>query len=669
MIESLLIANRGEIAVRIARTCKALGVRVVAVVSDADRHALHAELADAVAHIGPAEASASYLDGAAIIRAAREHGAEAVHPGYGFLSENAEFADACAAAGLVFVGPDGATMRRLGFKDEAKALAEAAGVPTVPGWRGDSTDAAAMARAAKKIGFPLMVKAVAGGGGRGMRLVREAGELAGEVASARREAEGAFGDGRLMLERLVVSPRHIEVQVFGDGRGNVVHLFERDCSLQRRHQKVIEEAPAPGLSPAMRAAMTDAAVRLAASVSYRGAGTVEFLLEEDAEGGEPRFYFIEMNTRLQVEHPVTELVTGLDLVEWQLRIASGEGLPLAQQDIRLCGHAVEARIYAEDPARDFAPQSGPLHRFELAEGEGIRIDTGVRAGDEITPYYDPMIAKLIAGGGDRREAFGRLASALAASEILGPRANARFLLALARNADVLEARLDTGLIARQLVALTAAPDRMEGIAAGVSALLAPRRGLARCLAGPWGASDGYVPGANAGVPYTFSVDGKPMRLEVTSGGEGERVREEGGAWVPARGDGVPVVLLGQPPHTALTYAGAGVPVQVEVAFPRWERGDAHAGGDNITAPINGRVVSIAVEVGATVAKGATVAVVEAMKMEHVLVSPRDGRIASVAAAVGDQVGTGQLLVALAPQAVGGRGEAAGAAGAQPEGAE
>ncbi|MBF0333350.1 MAG: acetyl-CoA carboxylase biotin carboxylase subunit, partial [Alphaproteobacteria bacterium] len=443
MFDKILIANRGEIACRVIRTCRRMGVRSVAVFSDADASAMHVAMADEAIHIGPAPARESYLRGDVILEAARRAGAQAVHPGYGFLSENAAFARACEAAGVVFIGPPVPAIEAMGSKVESKRLMETAGVPMVPGYHGAEQSAEALCAAARKIGFPVLVKASAGGGGKGMRVVRAESELAEAVASARREAESSFGDGMLLIERYVEQPRHVEIQVFADRHGNVVHLWERDCSLQRRHQKVIEEAPAPGLEDSVRARMGEAGVAAARAVGYVGAGTVEFLY---SAGG---FYFIEMNTRLQVEHPVTEMITGRDLVEWQLRVAAGERLPLTQAEIPRRGHAFEARLYAEDPARDFMPSIGTLHHLRPpAEGPHVRVDTGVREGDAVSIHYDPMIAKLIVWDEDRPAALRRLRAALAEYEVVGVATNAAFLAALAGHPDFAKDAVDTGFIER-----------------------------------------------------------------------------------------------------------------------------------------------------------------------------------------------------------------------------
>ncbi len=450
MFTKILVANRGEIACRIIRTARRMGIATVAVYSDADRGALHVALADEARPIGPAPARDSYLNIEAIIKAARASGAQAVHPGYGFLSENPNFAEACAHAGLVFIGPPAAAMRAMGSKAAAKSLMVGAGVPVVPGYHGEDQDPIHLAEEAKRIGFPVLIKASAGGGGRGMRIVGEPDDFAAALASARREAASAFGDDQVLLEKYLDQPRHIEVQVFADKHGNVVHIFDRDCSIQRRHQKVIEEAPAPGLDQERRRAMGEAAVAAARAINYVGAGTIEFIVPR----GSPRdFYFIEMNTRLQVEHAVTEAITGLDLVEWQLRVAAGQPLPLLQHDLSIDGHAIEARLYAEDPQRQFLPQTGTLHRLYLPPPEIARVDTGVREGEVVTPFYDPMIAKIIVHGEDREAAIGRLQRALAETAVLGVNTNLGFLARVAAHPDFAEAAIDTGFIERHQAAL------------------------------------------------------------------------------------------------------------------------------------------------------------------------------------------------------------------------
>ena len=460
MFSKILIANRGEIAVRVMRTARRLGVRTVAVYSDADASALHVEMADEAVHIGPSPVSESYLRGDKIIAAAQASGAEAIHPGYGFLSENPDFVDQVTAAGLVFVGPSAKAIRAMGLKDAAKRLMEKAGVPVVPGYHGEAQELVLLATKAREIGYPVLIKARAGGGGKGMRRVEHPDDFAEALSGARREAKAAFGDDKVLVEKYVDKPRHIECQVFGDNFGNAVHLFERDCSAQRRHQKVIEEAPAPGMTAAMRAAMTDAAVKAAKAIGYSGAGTIEFIVDASNGLRPDGFWFMEMNTRLQVEHPVTEMVTGIDLVEWQLRVASGEPLPKAQGDIRLDGHAFEARIYAEDPAKGFLPATGTLHHLKFPaapDASALRIETGVRAGDAISPFYDPMIAKLVVHGADRKAALAALRDALGETEIAGSTTNLAFLSALATDPDFASGDVDTGLIARHQDMLTATP--------------------------------------------------------------------------------------------------------------------------------------------------------------------------------------------------------------------
>ena len=489
-IDILLVANRGEIACRIIRTARRLGIRTVAVFSDADAHALHVEMADEAVRIGPPPVAESYLDASRILEAARRSGADAIHPGYGFLSENPDFVEAVEAAGLTFVGPSASAIRAMGLKDAAKRLMQEAGVPVVPGYHGDSQDPEVLAAEAERIGFPVLIKARAGGGGKGMRAVERAADFAEALAAARREGEAAFGDPHCLIEKLIGTPRHIEIQVFGDGHGNAVHLFERDCSLQRRHQKVIEEAPAPGMTEEMRAAMGAAAVAAAKAIGYAGAGTIEFIVDA-SDGLRPdRFWFMEMNTRLQVEHPVTEAITGLDLVELQLRVAAGDPLPFTQEDLVIDGHAVEARIYAEDPARGFLPATGRLTTLQMPrESAGVRIDTGVREGDRITPHYDPMIAKLIVHGADRNAALRRLKAALAETRIAGCVTNVAFLERLAGHADFAAGTVDTGLIGRHIDDLTRPPQRRPE-ARAIAALAALGR-LQAALARPPEAADPF----------------------------------------------------------------------------------------------------------------------------------------------------------------------------------
>ncbi|HWE21455.1 MAG TPA: acetyl-CoA carboxylase biotin carboxylase subunit [Hyphomicrobiaceae bacterium] len=650
MIDKLLIANRGEIAQRIIKTAGRLGMKTVAVVSQADRSAPFARLAGESVEIGPGPAAESYLRGDKIIAAAKATGADAIHPGYGFLAENADFAEAVGAAGLIFVGPSPDAMRRMGGKAEAKAIAAAAGVPVVPGYGGDSQSAKVLTREAKRIGYPVLIKAVAGGGGRGMRLVDREGDFAAALESAQREAQAAFGDGRVLIEKLIARPRHIEVQVFGDRYGNVVHLYERDCSLQRRNQKVIEEAPAPSMSPALRARMCDAAVACAEAVGYQGAGTIEFLVEGGEPVAEAPWYFIEMNTRLQVEHPVTEAITGLDLVEWQLRVASGEPLPLRQAEIAMSGHAIEARLNAEDPARDFLPSTGAIVRFEPPGGEGVRVDAGVEQGCMISPYYDSLVAKLIAAGPDRPDAIARLAHALEQTLVAGPKTNAAFLHALLRHAAFVEGRMDTGLIGRDIAILAGQTPNPEAIACGVTEMLCRayqdlaaerlRRAWGEAVS-PWDAHDGFQLGAPRSQRLTVLADGVATHVEVGWGALGPRVRLPGSE--------------GPPCATVVHFAGDSNRLyvlhdmrQTELRWPTFESdGDTETGdGTSIRAPIVGRVAKVFVKSGEAVAKGSRIAIVEAMKMEHVLHAPREGVVSKVAVAEGQQVELGTLIATL-----------------------
>src|SRR5215218_8130557 len=513
MLASVLIANRGEIAVRIARTAKRLGMRVIAVYSEADAGALHVRVADEAHLIGLPPARESYLVIEKLIETARRTRAQCIHPGYGFLSENPQFAEACAAAGVVFVGPPPSAIRAMGLKDRAKALMEKAGVPVVPGYHGDLQDPKFLKEKAYRIGYPVLIKAVAGGGGKGMRRVDKHAEFDSALESASREAQSAFGDPRVLIEKYVTAPRHVEMQVFGDQHGNVIHLNERDCSLQRRHQKVIEEAPAPGMSAKLREQMGAAAVAAAKAVGYVGAGTVEFIAD-GAKGLRPDgFWFMEMNTRLQVEHPVTEAITGLDLVELQFRVAAGEKLPIAQGDVRIDGHAVEARLYAEDPERGFLPSTGKLAALEFPSGEGIRVDIGVEAGSAISPYYDPMIAKVIAHGSDRAQALERLAVALGETVVVGPHANAAFLKALVSHPEFRAGEFDTGFIDRHLAELTKVDPQAEAgsIGAAIEALLAPKANGAANGAwrDPWSAADGLSLGPPRQLDFDILVDGHP----------------------------------------------------------------------------------------------------------------------------------------------------------------
>jgi 3-methylcrotonyl-CoA carboxylase alpha subunit len=596
-------------------------VRTVAVYSDADRSALHVREADEAVHIGPSPARESYLVGEKIIAAAKATGAEAIHPGYGFLSENADFAEAVEAAGLVWVGPKAASIRAMGLKDAAKKLMIEAGVPVTPGYLGEDQDPARLRAEADSIGYPVLIKAVAGGGGKGMRRVNHPQEFQDMLASCKREAAASFGDDRVLIEKYIERPRHIEVQVFGDAHGNVVHLFERDCSLQRRHQKVIEEAPAPGMDPATRAAVCGAAVKAAQAVDYVGAGTIEFIADA-SEGLRPdRVWFMEMNTRLQVEHPVTEEITGQDLVEWQLRVASGEPLPLRQEELAIRGWAMEARLYAEDPTHEFLPSTGRLDHFQL--GRGVRVDTGVEEGDRISPYYDPMIAKLIARGSTREEAIDRLVGALEQAEVWPVRTNAAFLARAADDPDFRSAEVDTAFIPSRidrLVPDAAAPEGVWNLAA--TAMLASDFGSGT-EADPWAALQGFRLNA-----------ARDLEVALSNGGEIRRVQAGGDppleGIATAEGERVLVFSAGQ----AFAFALPGV-------------GGAGAGGaasdGSLVSPMPGRIIAVEVRQGDKVNKGQKLLTLEAMKMEHSLTAPFDGVVAELAATVGAQVQEGAML--------------------------
>ena len=660
MFSSVLIANRGEIARRVIRTARGMGLRTIAVYSDADAAAWHVAEADEAVHIGGAPALESYLRIEAIIEAARRTGAEAIHPGYGFLSERAAFAEACAAAGIVFVGPPAAAIRAMGLKDAAKDIAAKAGVPVVPGYQGDDQSTDRLRDEAGRIGWPVLIKAVAGGGGKGMRRVDEAGAFAAALEGAKREAAGAFGDDRVLIEKYVSAPRHIEVQVFADAHGNAIHLFERDCSLQRRHQKVIEEAPAPGMSAQMRAAMGEAAVKAAQAIGYRGAGTVEFIVDGSNGLRPDAFFFMEMNTRLQVEHPVTEAVTGLDLVELQFRVAAGERLP-AQDEIALAGHAIEARLYAEDPAKTFLPSIGTLKRLGLP-GE-VRVDAGVREGDAVTMFYDPMIAKLIAHGTTREEARLKLARAMERVEVAGVKTNAGFVARCLRHEIFAAGDVDTGLIDRHMETL--APPR--GAASPRAHALGAAGRLLRLMAAsaeagggsPWFVDDGFRVGGDGFDVVTFLrgdervearatraaagfvVETEGERFEIVARLEGDRLKGalDGATfdvWFADDGATTELVLDGD--HIALPLAD---PFAVEAA--------AADGGATVAAPMPGKIVQVNVEPGARVTRGQALLVLEAMKMENTLTAPGDRVVEEVLARVGEQVAEGAALVRFADE--------------------
>ncbi len=690
-LTSVLIANRGEIACRVIRTAKRMGMRTIAVYSEADKDAPHVQLADEAYLIGPAPARDSYLRADTILDVARKSKADCVHPGYGFLSENTDFAAACAQAGIVFVGPPSSAIEAMGLKDAAKTLVEKAGVPVVPGYHGSNQDPAFLKERAYSIGYPVLIKAVAGGGGKGMRRVDKHAEFEEALASAQREAKNAFGDIRVLIEKYVTAPRHVEIQVFGDSHGNVVHLFERNCSAQRRHQKVIEEAPAPGMTPEVRAAMGKAAVDAAKAVGYVGAGTVEFIVDGSRGLRTDGFYFMEMNTRLQVEHPVTEMITGLDLVELQFHVAAGGELPFAQDDLAINGHAVEARVYAEDPEHDFLPSTGKLWALRLPEetavrpgdfpsprgGEGgrrsltdegarsqqslapqpphpalssegrgfngttpgIRVDSGVAEGGTVTPHYDPMIAKVIAHGATRDEALDRLSAALTQTIVAGPKSNVAFLKALANHPDFREGKLDTGLIEREKVALGAVEQPVDIVSVKLAALSLfhdeqNRNGLAAELRGaspfdPWSTFDGFAL-SPSGVRLRLTVDGKTMEIEP-----GDASANDIDAMTA--GDDCLLVIR----HNRQTRVSLFDPFDVDL--------DAmdDAGGAAVKSPMHGKIVALMVKAGETVIKGQKLAIVEAMKMEHALLAPRDGIIAEVLGDVGAHVSEGAMIVVLA----------------------
>ncbi len=644
MFDTILIANRGEIACRVMETAQAMGVRCVAVYSDVDAGAKHVAMADVAVHIGGAAPADSYLRGDVIIQAALDTGAQAIHPGYGFLSENPEFVDAVVAAGLTFIGPSAPAIRAMGLKDAAKALMVEAGVPVVPGYHGSDQDDGLLAAEADKIGYPVLIKAVAGGGGKGMRLVEDRAGFADALASARSEAKTAFGNADVLVEKFVNQPRHIEVQVFGDGT-RAVHLFERDCSLQRRHQKVIEEAPAPGMTEAMRAAMGAAAVRAAEAIGYRGAGTVEFIVDGSGGLSADGFFFMEMNTRLQVEHPVTEAITGVDLVEWQLRVASGEDLPLAQVALGIAGHAFEARLYAEDVPKGFLPATGTLTHLRF--DPSCRADSGVRAGDTISPFYDPMIAKIIVHGPTRDVALARLRRALEQCEVAGTVTNLAFLGALAGHAGFRAGEVDTGLIGRDIDMLTALPpvEARHVALAGMAAL-----GLLD--AGPQAGFSLWQPLAQQ---VGLRRDDEVLQIKVVVAGPDRQlwqVDDEqvealriGGVWELGGHPAAPVAVSGD---TITVFDGYGV--VFERIDPLLQAAAGQGDGNLIEAPMPGLVRSVDAVVGQAVAKGDRLAVLEAMKMEHALLAVRDGIVAEVLAKAGDQVEAGAALVRLEAEA-------------------
>jgi 3-methylcrotonyl-CoA carboxylase alpha subunit len=647
MFSKILIANRGEIACRIIRTAHRMGIATVAVYSDADRSALHVEMSDEAVHIGPASVSESYLRGDRIIQAALASGAQAIHPGYGFLSENPDFVEAVEDAGLTFIGPSSKAIRAMGLKDAAKRLMEKAGVPVVPGYHGEGQEIVILASKAREIGYPVLIKARAGGGGKGMRKVDEPDAFPEALAAARREAKAAFGDDRVLVEKYVEKPRHIEVQVFGDNHGNVVHLFERDCSAQRRHQKVIEEAPAPGMTDEMRAAMCEAAVKAAEAIAYSGAGTIEFIVDASQGLRPDGFWFMEMNTRLQVEHPVTEMVTGVDLVEWQLRVAAGEPLPRRQEEIRLSGHAFEARIYAEDPARDFLPATGTLHHLRFPDGEpaAIRVETGVRQGDAISPFYDPMIAKLVVHGANRERALDALGRALEETQIAGSIVNTPFLAALANDPSFRSGDVDTGLIARRQDALTTLPEPTSAQGA-LAALAAAEVSGATQSADPWDTLCGYghFDGHAKAVHLSRGEQHFNARVRVTQDRRAVVELDDERITLPLKSD---ARMARWPGHISVFDGVHAHHFAVRDPFEAAE--EAATGGDALRAPMPGLVKLTSASAGQAVRRGQALLVLEAMKMEHTIAAPHDGTIAEIVAE-GAQVMDGTVLVRFAEEA-------------------
>ncbi len=625
MLKRVLIANRGEIARRVIRTARRMGVETVAVYSDADAGAPHVREADAAARLGPAPARESYLDMDKVLAAARESGADSIHPGYGFLSENAAFAERVAAAGLVWIGPPASAIRAMGLKDAAKRRMAEAGVPVTPGYLGEDQSAARLAAEAQRIGFPVLIKAVAGGGGKGMRRVDAAADFAAALEAAKREGASSFGDDRVLLETYVTRPRHIEVQVFADTHGNVVHLFERDCSLQRRHQKVIEEAPAPGMEAEARQAVTAAAVKAARAVGYVGAGTVEFIADASQGLRADRIWFMEMNTRLQVEHPVTEAVTGLDLVEWQLRVAAGEPLPRAQDQITLSGHAVEARLYAETPATGFLPSTGPLSHFRLPDS--VRVDSAVEQGGEVAAFYDPLIAKLIAHAETREAAAARLAAACRAVEVWPVKTNAAFLARCLCEPDFVAGQVDTGFIGARQEALAATPAPSQALSRGAGMAVLERHRAAHASAhpSPWGEIVGFRLNAPAWLSTAVELDGDLVEAPI---GPGPRS---------------PAMMMDE---VAVLFE-AGYAHEARAPSAHEDQVEAASSG-RLAAPMPGRVVLVAVAAGERVAKGQAIVTLEAMKMEHAMSAPFDATVAELPVKVGDQVADGALLARLEP---------------------
>ena len=650
MIRKILIANRGEIACRVIRTARKLGYRTVAVFSEADAQAPHVSLADEAVCIGPAAAAQSYLNVEALLAACRKTGANALHPGYGFLSENADFAQACADAGVTFIGPSPHAIRVMGDKAGAKRAMIEAGVPCAPGYLGDQQDDATLIEQAERMGYPLLVKAVSGGGGRGMRLVHEKAELAQAITSARREAQNAFGDGTLMLERLILDGRHIEIQVFADAHGNAVYIGERDCTAQRRRQKVIEESPSPVVSPAMREHMGRDAVLAAQAIGYRGAGTIEYIVDQDLN-----HYFLEMNTRLQVEHPVTEMVSGFDLVEWQIRVADGQPLPVKQEDITLTGHAIEARLYAEDPYAGFLPQSGDVALWSPPTGEGVRVDHGLASGQTVSPHYDPMIAKIIAHGATRDEARRRLIGALQRTRLLGLPHNRAFLEAVASHPAFAAGETTTAFIAQHFGAAALVRPQPDSLALALAGTLWFEASATPVAAAPWRSS------GPARWPMLIGEGEHRHAVHITVTGAHRYTLEVGAALHHVtlsgrQGECLHLIADGVQQHAAAVFAGGVLHLELGDLSASFEdltydppAAAAGSAESRVLAPMNGRVLAVDVQPGDTVTKGQRLVVLEAMKMEHQLLVRRDGVVDQVAVRAGDQVATRALLVSLVEQ--------------------
>lgn len=669
IISKILIANRGEIAVRVTKTAQAMGIKCVAVYSEADKGALFTEIADEAYLIGPAAVSESYLKADKILEVAKQSSADAIHPGYGFLSENADFADQCAANNIAFIGPSGDAIRAMGLKDKAKALMADAGVPIVPGYHGEEQVDTLLAKEAERIGYPVLIKAVSGGGGKGMRRVDDPNDFANALKSAQSEGQSSFGDPRVLIEKYIEKPRHIEIQVFADGHGNAVHLFERDCSLQRRHQKVVEEAPAPGMKEELRHQMGSAAVKAAKAIGYQGAGTVEFIVDVANGLDDAPFYFMEMNTRLQVEHPVTEAITGTDLVEWQIRVARGEALPKAQEDLSIEGHAFEIRLYAEDPDNDFLPAIGRLKDLQLHEDSGIRVDTGVRSGDEISIFYDPMIAKIITYGPDRSSALQRMADALDNSHVLGLTTNKAFLSRIMAHPAFQKGDVDTGFIPRYLDELLPSKSEIAAplfIMAALARLL-ERKQRAQLQAetsqdrtSPWHDSDGWRLNLPALEALRFTRQGNDIEIQAVQNGGYISISYDDVTYQTQgqlAADGTLTVNLDGRQYKAhvafddesliLTHNGFTLALDKAITHVE-DAGDAEA-MDQITAPMPGKILSLNVKAGEQVQKDDTLIILEAMKMEHSLKAVRDGVIEEVMFDTGDQVQEGNILLTMEKQ--------------------